>query len=62
VRIPAGQRGQVEVQGTIHGCQYGGQMVPLAGPELAMRNADGDERTQELPLDVRVDIVVEGCS
>ena len=61
VKIPRGQRGQVTVEGTIHGCQYGGQQVPLAGPELEMRDADGEERTQELALDVRVDIVVEGC-
>jgi hypothetical protein len=61
VRIPAGQRGQVEVEGTVRGCRYGGQAVPLAGPELEMRDADGEERTQELALDVRVELVVEGC-
>ena len=61
VRIPAGGRGQVEVQGTVHGCDYGGQSVPLAGPELAMRDADGDETTQEIALDVKIRLIVEGC-
>lgn len=61
VRIPARSIGQAEVQGRVRGCRYGGQAVPLAGPELAMRDADGDEHTQELALDVRLEIVVEGC-
>jgi hypothetical protein len=56
-----GARGQVTVEGTVHGCDYGGQTVPLAGPELAMRDADGDETTQELPLDVKIRLIVEGC-
>jgi hypothetical protein len=61
VTIAAGERGQVEVEGVVHGCQYGGQTVPLAGPELQMRSG-GDERTQEVELDVRVELVVEeGC-
>ena len=61
VKIPAGRVGQVEVTGHVRGCQYGGQAVPLAGPELALRDAGGEERTQELPLDVQVEILVEGC-
>jgi hypothetical protein len=62
VKIPAGERGQVTVEGTVHGCDYGGQMVPIAGPELAMRDADGEETTQELPLDVKIRLIVEdGC-
>jgi hypothetical protein len=61
VKIAPGERGQVEVQGTVHGCDFGGQTVPLAGPELELRSGD-DERTQQLELDVRVELVVEeGC-
>ena len=61
VRIPAGGRAQVEVEGEVRGCRYGGQTVPLAGPELELRSG-GDERTQQLELDVRVELVVEeGC-
>lgn len=61
VKIPAGERGQIEVQGEVDGCQYGGQAVPLAGPELQMRSG-GDEKTQQLELDVRIELVVEeGC-
>ena len=61
VKIPPGARGQVTVEGTVHGCDYGGQTVPLAGPELAMRDAEGNETTQELPLDVKIRLIVEGC-
>jgi hypothetical protein len=61
VEIAAGQRGQVEVEGRIRGCRFGGQTVPLAGPELELSDADGEERSQVLELDVRVEIVVEGC-
>jgi hypothetical protein len=61
VTIPAGGRARIEVQGTVDGCDYGGQQVPLAGPELAMEDADGEEATQELPLDAKVRLIVEGC-
>jgi hypothetical protein len=62
VRIPAGARGQVEVEGTVNGCDYGGQTVPLAGPELRMRDAGGEEHTQQLELDQRIELIVEeGC-
>jgi hypothetical protein len=61
VKIGPRERGQVEVQGTVDGCDHGGQSVPLAGPELAMRVADGDENTQEVALDVKIRLIVEGC-
>ena len=61
VEIAPGERGQVEISGEVRGCQFGGQTVPLAGPELEMRSGD-DERTQQLELDVRIELVVEdGC-
>jgi hypothetical protein len=61
VRIAPGERGRVEVQGTVRGCDFGGQTVPLAGPELDLRTGD-EERTQQIELDVRVELVVEeGC-
>ena len=43
------------------GCDHGGQSVPVAAPELAMRDADGDENTQEVALDVKIRLIVEGC-
>jgi hypothetical protein len=61
VTIPPRARASVTVRGTIHGCQYGGQAVRLAGPELRMRDSKGDETTQQLPLDVVVELIVEGC-
>jgi hypothetical protein len=62
VRIAAGARGQVEVEGVVDGCDYGGQAVPLADPELRMRDADGEEHTQQLELDQRIELIVEeGC-
>ena len=35
-------------------------MVPLAGPELELRT-DGGTSTQQLDLDIRVELVVQGC-
>ena len=42
------------------GCQYGGQTVSLAGPELELRT-DGGTSTQELDLGIQVELVVQGC-
>ena len=61
VEIPAGGRANVEVQGRVKGCDYGGQSVPLAGPELRMRDSEGEENTQEVALDVRIELNVQGC-
>jgi hypothetical protein len=61
VTIPPRGRASVAVRGTVHGCQYGGQSVRLAGPELKMRDAEGEETTQQLALDVVVELIVEGC-
>ena len=61
VEIPAGGRANVEVQGRVEGCDYGGQSVPLAGPELRMRDEEGEENTQEVALDVRIELIVQGC-
>jgi hypothetical protein len=61
VRIAPGAEQQLEIQGEVRGCRYGGQTVPLAGPELELRSG-GDERTQQVELGVRVELVVEeGC-
>lgn len=61
VTIPAHARASVAVRGTVHGCRFGGQAVRLAGPELKMRDIEGDETTQQLPLDVVAELIVEGC-
>ena len=61
VEIAAGSEGRVEVEGTVRGCRFGGQTVPLAGPELQMRSG-GDELTQQVELGARIELVVEeGC-
>ena len=43
----AGRRwGEVEVEGTVKGCDYGGAAVPLAGPELRKLESDGEQFTR----------------
>jgi predicted small lipoprotein YifL len=61
VQIKPGATAPVTVEGTVHGCRYGGQMVPLAGPELELRT-DGGTSTQEFDLGIQVQLVVQGCS
>ena len=56
-RIDPGATAAVTVEGTVHGCRFGGQRVALAGPEL--RFADG--KSQQLDLGIQVELVVEGC-
>ena len=60
VQLEPGATAPVTVEGTVHGCRYGGQMVPLAGPELELRT-DGATSTQQTDLDIRVELVVQGC-
>jgi hypothetical protein len=60
VQVKPGATAPVTVEGTVHGCRYGGQMVSLAGPELELRT-DGGTSTQELELGVQVELVVQGC-
>jgi hypothetical protein len=55
--VPAGGSAPVTVSGHVHGCRFGGQRVPLAGPELEL----GDGSSQQLKLGIRVELVVEGC-
>ena len=57
VEVPAGASAPVTVSGHVHGCRFGGQRVPLAGPELEL--ADGS--SQQLKLGIRVELVVQGC-
>ena len=57
VRIEPGAAAVVPVEGTVHGCRFGGQRVPLAGPEFVLDGGDA----QPLDLDIRVELVVEGC-
>jgi hypothetical protein len=61
VAIPAGGRGQVTVEGVVKGCRFGGQTVPMAGPELKLRDSEGEQATQQIALDMRVELVTEGC-
>ena len=60
VQVKPGATTPVTVEGTVHGCRYGAQMVSLAGPELELRT-DGGTSTQELDLGVQVELVVQGC-
>ena len=58
VKIEAGASEPVTIEGTVHGCQFGGQRVSLAGPELEL----DDDRTQQFDLGLQVELIVEGCS
>ena len=58
--MPAGGEAQVTVEGTVKGCDYGAQRVPLAGPELELVT-DGGSSTQELDLGIQVELKVQGC-
>jgi hypothetical protein len=57
VTIRPGAAAALPVEGTVHGCRYGGQRVALAGPELALGGGD----TQQLDLGIQVELTVEGC-
>ena len=57
VAIRPGATASVPVEGTVHGCRYGGQRVALAGPEFALEGGD----TQQLDLGIQVELTVEGC-
>ena len=54
---PAAER-ELEIEGDVRGCRFGGQTVPLAGPELEMRSG-GDELSQQVELGARIELVVE---
>ena len=61
VEVGPGAEQQLEIQGEVRGCRFGGQTVPLAGPELQMRSG-GDELSQQVELGARIELVVqEGC-
>jgi len=60
VAVKPGATVPVIVEGTVHGCRYGRQMVSLAGPELELRT-DGGTSTQEFDLGIQVELVVQGC-
>ena len=60
VQVEPGATAPVTVEGTVHGCEYGGQRVSLAGPELELRT-DGGTATQQLDLGIQVELLVEGC-
>jgi hypothetical protein len=57
VRIEPGATAPLVVEGTVHGCRFGGQRVALAGPELELAGGD----TQQLDLGIQVELTVEGC-
>ena len=62
VSVAPGAEATVTVQGAIRGCErYGGQLVPLAGPDLRLRTPEGDS-TQQVPLPYRVDVLTAGCA
>jgi hypothetical protein len=57
VTIRPGATVAVPVEGTVHGCRFGGQRVALAGPEFELEGGD----TQQLDLGIQVELTVEGC-
>ena len=60
VQVPPGEEAEVTVEGTVRGCEFGAQDVPLAGPELELRS-DGGTSTQVFELGIRVEIQAQGC-
>jgi hypothetical protein len=60
VQVEPRGEADVTVAGTVHGCEYGAQEVPLAGPELEL-TTDGGTESQELDLGIKVEIQVQGC-
>jgi hypothetical protein len=60
VQVEPGGQAEVTVEGTVRGCRFGAQDVPLGGPELELRT-DGGTATQELDLGIRVELRVQGC-
>ncbi len=60
VPVPPGEEADVTVEGTVRGCRFGAQDVPLAGPDLELRS-DGGTSTQVFDLPIRVEIQVQGC-
>ncbi len=60
VAVRPGAEADVKVEGTVRGCEFGAQDVPMAGPELELRT-DGGTSTQELDLGIQVEIQAQGC-
>jgi predicted small lipoprotein YifL len=60
VQVKPGETAAVTVTGHVKGCKYGGQRVPLAGPELEL-DSGGKSSTQAFDLGIRVELVVQGC-
>ena len=60
VQIEPGREADVTVAGTVHGCEYGAQQVPLAGPELELSTEGGTE-SQERDHGIKVELQVQGC-
>ena len=60
VAVRPGAEAAVTVEGTVRGCEFGAQDVPMAGPELELRT-DGGTSTQELDLGIQVEIRAQGC-
>ncbi len=60
VAVRPGAEADVAVEGTVRGCEYGAQDVPVAGPEFELRT-DGGTSTQELDLGIQVELQAQGC-
>jgi predicted small lipoprotein YifL len=57
VEIGGGATGRVTVSGHVEACRFGGQQVPLAGPELKLRGGG----SQQLDLEQRIEVVTAKC-
>ena len=59
VEIAPGATASITVTGTVRGCDYGGQTVPLAAPELELRRG-GEGSSQELESeDARIELITQ---
>ncbi len=57
VTIAPGEEAGLTIRGRIEGCAYDGQLQELPEPNLVVRSADGEESTQFVTTDVRLEYV-----
>jgi hypothetical protein len=62
VRVGPGEQTSVAVAGHVRGCKrYGGQVVPVSGPEFRLKS-DSGESTEEVAMPIRIELQTGGCA